>query len=190
MLTDERLAEIRARCDAATPGLWEVIVKGNTVQSHAIPGVCSGISPKSGNAAFVAHARADIPALLAEVERLRQERDDLAKEHFDCPGHFHVLQEIAENNGRLLIAAKQERDAALAEVATVTDRQDWCCKSEGCRFPLGAVIDGVLRPYVVPESVDGRGVARFRCPRSGCGRVKVWQPTPAAACSRMAAGMI
>ena len=66
-----RLDEIRARCEAATPGPWEVKVKGNTVESHQVmsPGngpICSAISPKTKNAQFIAHAREDIPYLLAE----------------------------------------------------------------------------------------------------------------------------
>jgi hypothetical protein len=49
----------------------------------------------------------------------------------------------------------------------------WTCRS--CRAVLGQVRDGVLRPSVPVESVDGRGVARVLCP--GCGRVRVWQPS-------------
>ena len=52
---------------------------------------------------------------------------------------------------------------------------DWACRS--CRTPLGHVRDGVLRPLVPIESVDGRGVARVQCPR--CGRVRVWLPAAA-----------
>jgi hypothetical protein len=48
----------------------------------------------------------------------------------------------------------------------------WTCRS--CRAVLGQVRDGVLRPCVPVESVDGRGVARVPCP--GCGRVRVWEP--------------
>ena len=51
---------------------------------------------------------------------------------------------------------------------------DWTCRS--CRAVLGQVRDGVLRPLVPVESVDGRGVARVPCPR--CGRVRVWAPSP------------
>ncbi len=35
--------------------------------------------------------------------------------------------------------------------------------------------DGVLRPVVAVESVDGRGVARIPCPT--CGRVRAWVPS-------------
>ena len=50
---------------------------------------------------------------------------------------------------------------------------DWTCRS--CRAVLGQVRDGVLRPMVPVESVDGRGVARLACPR--CGGARVWRPT-------------
>ena len=49
---------------------------------------------------------------------------------------------------------------------------DWTCRS--CRFVLGQVREGVLRPSVTVELIDSRGVARVRCPR--CGRVRVWFP--------------
>lgn len=71
MMTDEQLREIEERAERATEGPWAVVVKGNTVQSRAIPGVCAGISPKTGNASFIAHARTDVPAMVAEIRRLR-----------------------------------------------------------------------------------------------------------------------
>jgi hypothetical protein len=77
-----RLDAIRARCEAATPGPWNAIDKGNTVPSYAIRhfavgekcvNVASGISPKTGDADFIAAARTDVPDLLAEVEKLREQ---------------------------------------------------------------------------------------------------------------------
>ena len=56
----------------------------------------------------------------------------------------------------------------------MSDPTAWTCRS--CRTPLGQVRDGVLRPLVPVESVDGRGVARVPCPR--CRRVEVWFPKP------------
>ncbi|HXR44400.1 MAG TPA: hypothetical protein VN759_06305, partial [Pseudolysinimonas sp.] len=58
------------------------------------------------------------------------------------------------------VSGRQDR------LATDAARQAWLCRSEGCRFPLGMVVDGVLRPFVVPEAIDERGVAKIRCPRS------------------------
>jgi hypothetical protein len=50
----------------------------------------------------------------------------------------------------------------------------WTCRA--CRAVLGQVRDGVLRPTVPVESVDGRGVTRVPCP--DCGRVRMWGPSP------------
>lgn len=65
------LAEIKARERAATPGPWKVgisamITDGN---GHAL---FFGEGAKA-NAEFIAHARADIPALIAEVEHSHSE---------------------------------------------------------------------------------------------------------------------
>lgn len=97
-MTDKRLEEIRKRVEAATPGPWEVEdyrcdgdwrSTGNVWarnKGHYHPGTkvcevnCHSMSSISdprdigefeGNSAFIAHARDDIPFLLAEVERLR-----------------------------------------------------------------------------------------------------------------------
>jgi len=75
MIDAKYLDEIKEREQAATSGPWEVKVKGNTVESHQVMSqgnepICSAISPKTKNAQFIAHARTDIPALIAEVERL------------------------------------------------------------------------------------------------------------------------
>ena len=93
-MTDAELKEIEARCDAATEGPWEVgycyglsrdarcacSVKpagGEYYYTDAI--VASDARDECGHpmflvdAEFIAHARADVPALIAEVRRLRNE---------------------------------------------------------------------------------------------------------------------
>lgn len=76
-MNTEQLAEIKARCDAATPGTWdyEAFTDSDYGEGYEVA------SPEDHhwiaqclverNADFIAHARADIPALLSEVERLR-----------------------------------------------------------------------------------------------------------------------
>jgi len=67
------LAEVRARTDAATPGPWEA----DGWEIHAEPGhvwvaESCDLDAKDGgaaNAAFIAHAREDVPFLLAELAR-------------------------------------------------------------------------------------------------------------------------
>lgn len=93
MLTDEQVAEIQARAEAATPEPWSHETKRRhgvtTRQSYVHTGdwcvrlaECYSQVTKLGeyecyaaidNAAFIAHARQDIPALLADREELQRE---------------------------------------------------------------------------------------------------------------------
>jgi hypothetical protein len=94
-MNDERLAEIRKRLNAATPGPWkayyseyEVVTNGGEFvcsvakcdcdegdedEEDDIDAVFDRIAVLSNQAAFIAHARTDIPDLLSEVERLKVE---------------------------------------------------------------------------------------------------------------------
>jgi hypothetical protein len=86
------MAEIRARAEAATDGPWREAVLGSEGYDVRAPDVIRGASriPRArpvarcgqldwdadkANAQFIAHARQDVPWLLAEVERLTAERD-------------------------------------------------------------------------------------------------------------------
>jgi len=73
-LTDEALASIRARIEAATPGPWEATAAYPFLVIQ--PGGDSMISVNLAtdpepDAAFIAAARDDVAALLAEIDRLR-----------------------------------------------------------------------------------------------------------------------
>lgn len=61
--------EIRARCEAATPGPW------GTAEYPLDAVISDKRRGNSYNAAFIAHAREDIPYLLSELERVEKERD-------------------------------------------------------------------------------------------------------------------
>ncbi len=86
---DLNLEAIKARAEAATPGPWAVPVANvfrvvcPGAEHHNPPmGLCppypwrviaepSVYDPSAADAEFIAHARTDVPALVAEVERLR-----------------------------------------------------------------------------------------------------------------------
>lgn len=87
-LTDERLAEIRARVEAATPGEWSYwtfdvhedweqdnspVVDGAFIRGPAYYPDPEATYWRVGDAAFVAAARTDVPALLDEIDALRSE---------------------------------------------------------------------------------------------------------------------
>ena len=131
----ERLAEIRERAEAATPGPWEwdgfseidevgaerktlnpkdgfasrwlwsgnepVVSEWNTHCCEFAKGVgiASGVTP-SPDATFIAHARQDIPDLLAEVARLTAERDALTDGGTRREADY---DELARNNRNAVI---------------------------------------------------------------------------------------
>jgi len=79
-MTTEKIDEIRARCDAATPGPWsttvaEVCVKLNYADILVCEMYEQSLEQQKNNARFIAHAREDIPALLDEIERLTVQGD-------------------------------------------------------------------------------------------------------------------
>jgi hypothetical protein len=74
------LEAIKARAEAATPGPW-FVDRGGEINDpyYSIPGVCRDrygdnslmVGSDRPTADFIAHARTDVPALVAEVEELR-----------------------------------------------------------------------------------------------------------------------
>jgi hypothetical protein len=121
MLTDERLAEIEARCNAATPGPWDAKVSDAGVRRdvgiiamihggrHVLAEVYDQVDAQGADAercwrdgCFIAAARADVPDLLAEVKRMRAEmaRDYPTIEsdevlHFEPVSRYIVLGRVA-----------------------------------------------------------------------------------------------
>ena len=85
------LEAIKARAEAATPGPWAVpganvfrVIAPEAEHHNPRMGACppypwrviaepSSYDPSAADAEFIAHARTDVPDLVAEVERLRTE---------------------------------------------------------------------------------------------------------------------
>ena len=82
-LTDEELQAIKDRCAAATRGPWRSYIEGRDHTSGSdfiMTGEGSDrgedielSSATKADQDFIAHARQDVPRLLAEVERLRRQ---------------------------------------------------------------------------------------------------------------------
>lgn len=107
-MPDEEIAAIRARVAAATAGPWFYDAKRGSIETERFAddvvagdgwgdGVCN-----DADSEFIARARTDIPALLAEIERLRSL---LQREH-------DARLEICREAETLL----RERDAAEATI--------------------------------------------------------------------------
>ena len=99
-ITEKRLNEIQNRLNVATKGPWSHdLIEFRTHMSNAVRAPQAdelgtelvviahtgyGFGSPHRNASFIAHAREDIPALLAEVERLRGKLADAWDEGFDA----------------------------------------------------------------------------------------------------------
>lgn len=116
-LTDEQLQEIEARANAATPGPWfEPHISDDNCKcncrSIVNEGYCGSVATVSldngnrvgdggndsppleeakANGRFIAHSRQDIPALLAEIKALKQERGEARQE----PKQFFTPEQVA-----------------------------------------------------------------------------------------------
>lgn len=85
-LTPEREAEIAARAEAAHPGPWHRSDDAHSLERYVVSdddlmAISFGYrgNRTQAEADFVAHAREDVPALIAELATVRAERDELAE---------------------------------------------------------------------------------------------------------------
>jgi hypothetical protein len=77
-LTDEMLDEIELRSASATPGPWKSYIEGKNMVSGSSFIQTGGediylTGATEADQDFIAGARQDVPALIAEVRRLRQQ---------------------------------------------------------------------------------------------------------------------
>lgn len=109
MLTNERIAEIRERESKATKGPWEqfnyISYPGglHRVRSRFDPSVtiCECRRDYGHDAAFIAHARQDVPDLLAEVERLN---DDDEKHRIAAHYWYEIVNTVPRSSIPMLWA--------------------------------------------------------------------------------------
>jgi len=83
----DRIQEIRARCDTATPGPWETALDVGkkyyiAPPSYGIRDFCylSGGFDREQDASFIAHAREDIPYLLSQLAASQRRAQDARNE--------------------------------------------------------------------------------------------------------------
>lgn len=104
-MTPDELAAIKALVDAATEGPWRtgdqwnsagtvgVLSAKSTHGNEDIVASCCDHGADPADAQFIAHARQDVPRLLAEVERLTAVVDAVRELHaegeFGCPYPSH-----------------------------------------------------------------------------------------------------
>lgn len=134
-MDDKRLQEIKARAEAATPGPWECRINVGSrfyvnAPSYGVRDFCclSGGFERREDAELTAHARTDIPDLIAEVERLREKNEYLKQEIENiCLDKEEGHADTEAENTRLraeLEAAKRDIEIALG-----TQRVCFACKN-------------------------------------------------------------
>ncbi len=123
-MTDEELDAIEARAAAATPGPWEPTRDGSLVMDsetdlfHVFPHTRGPDDPldfsvQKPNAAFIAHAREDVPNLVAEVRMMRAQREADMRAGFKIA---ECLAWISTKNGIDWEKARRYLDAAVVKM--------------------------------------------------------------------------
>jgi len=96
-LLNEELSEIRERAEKATEGKWYYEIDGDLYSEKARERVMYPyltaesipyIKVSKEDAAFIAHAREDIPKLLAEVDRLNKIIEECGKDLGSIEGNI------------------------------------------------------------------------------------------------------
>ena len=95
-MTKEELEAIRARCEAATPGPWH---RTSGLIQDKTGGVVANVSV-SADGMFFVYARTDMPALLAEIDRIER----------DCRHYCDYIKELEDAHRQ----AESERDVLAA----------------------------------------------------------------------------
>lgn len=132
-MTKEELQAIKARCEAATPGPWEEVAESGEwwiIGAHENANYVVDTSGTSqGNIEFITHARADVPALVAEVERLNAaltlEGELMAATHAHAGAVIAQLEAKAallqQADSRIYQLFADLGDVPIAHIATLTE---------------------------------------------------------------------
>lgn len=95
-MNTEQLNAIKERAAKATPGNWHVTLDDPYDRTYVLGAFNNEVSviadiKGDADAEFIANAREDVPALVAEVERLQQENESLKRS-------LQYIVERRENN--------------------------------------------------------------------------------------------
>lgn len=103
-LTEEQIAEIRARVEAATPGPWRQ--EGPRVYFGYEGGISLHAAPNPiNNSHFIAHARTDIPLLISALEAANKRADEA-----------EALVETLKREAQLHAQEARTANATIAEI--------------------------------------------------------------------------
>lgn len=142
-----RLAEIKARCEAATAGPWEFGLGTSDpfpdppggiwcVESSHLEWICKSLFPtrssqSKANMAFIAHARQDVPWLMEQVERLTRERDEAVQAKEAAEYDAWSWEGTSKAWKRATSAAQKDLNAALRKAEEAEARVGELERAEG-----------------------------------------------------------
>lgn len=145
-MTQEQLDEIQERVNDATSGPWDCYGNG----AHEVfdageyddgdPGeLVAPVVTKLDDAEFIAHARTDVPALLAEVERLRADNTRLR-------ARLTVDDAMAERSARVYYGYQNPGELAAHPMSW--ERLTTTCPNiaDIYRYRVGTIINAALNP--------------------------------------------
>jgi hypothetical protein len=114
MLDEKQLNEIKARAEAATPGPWDWYGDvGRLENSQRVDVISADCDYNRGawsicsdtDAAFIANARQDVPALIEEIELLRAALERIGRTYWKV-----YKPEAAQEEIRKIVGAALELD--------------------------------------------------------------------------------
>lgn len=148
------LEEIKAREQTATPGPWEyvdngfygyIVPQGKDMDSMIAGGEpCEGRICDGPDTQFIAHARTDIPALIAEAERLTKENVALQCENNVLQGSFDRIsvkginmeekykQQIAMLKKALELEARHMVSLVSTSDCKMKENSEYCSSTISC----------------------------------------------------------
>lgn len=157
-MTHDELQAIKARANAATPGEWSVVAI-NQLDAWPVGSLCVGYDQESGaniwvhivpltrdalvharhDAAFIAAARTAVPALVAEVERLREELARLMSERDEARREADQVEtQLRNRNADIAELRRQLAEAQARQVAAMSECDSLRGLLTACREAMGA----------------------------------------------------
>lgn len=125
MISDDELDEIQARANAATPGPWRARACGEIVAGRHVVATSDGGGGSvwvewrnEEDKRFAAHARADVPRLIAEIRRLQGEWRKLLEALREV--HADITLDLEPDDVADALAT------AIFESEQHVDCPDWC----------------------------------------------------------------
>lgn len=165
-------------CEKATPGPWKLKIKGNSVQSFAINGVCSGMKPRGGDAHFIALARTALPWYIKRCMELesqfQQAQAEASSYHQLCEAYLATLkekdnqiQQAEEREARYREALEKIKSSSWLPDRTIAD-QALSSPSQPSRYREALAVVEAARKFMECSSADMENVCLCYCDKEPC----------------------